>query len=132
VSANSPAWSYNDKVVGGTDISTSVLSWANIKSTAVAAGLGFNYGINAAIGNDQYTGGYYDWSNTISNYARAIDKVTGVAIDPDYYQINDQPMWGMPDYNLADVSRGLALSNCSNSGDYILSAWYDGEDVGAT
>jgi hypothetical protein len=34
------------------------------------------------------------------------------------------------DYFLADVSKSFALSTCSNTGDYLLSAWYDGQDDG--
>ncbi len=34
------------------------------------------------------------------------------------------------DYFLADASKSFALSNCSNSGEWLLSAWYDGQDDG--
>ncbi len=101
------------------------------KSVCVAAGLQFTAGATD-LGNKQYTAGIYQWASQ-NLYAREIDANVGIITNPNYYQINTNPMgaWPSPgEYCLADASKTLALSNCSNTGEYLLSAWYDGHDAG--
>lgn len=138
VSHGSACYEYNT-VTTGSDISTSLLWTGNFKSTAIAAGLGYT-GNEPNLGNAQYTLGYLEWTGNpappltfpINYYARGINAATGLLTDPDYYVINTGIVYGMNNYYFADVSKSLALSNCSNSGDYLLSVWYDGDDVSAT
>ncbi|MBS1740208.1 MAG: T9SS type A sorting domain-containing protein, partial [Bacteroidetes bacterium] len=97
------------------------------KSNAVAAGVGRSMG--SGIGNVQYTAGYLSWDTNANTqnymFVRSIDGSTGIATAP-YYQVNVNPIPGSPTYAEIDASKGLALSSCSNSGNYILAAWYDG------
>ncbi len=130
-SRGTSCWEYNI-VSFGTDISTTLLAGGHFMSTAIAAGIGNVVG-EPTIGNIQFTPGYLEWWGTtapplttsINYYARAVDPVTGSVIDPDYYIINTNPVAGQPTYSGADVSKGLTLSNSSNSGDYLLSVWYN-------
>ncbi len=80
------------------------------------------------IGNQQYTAGYFPWQNTSgTRYARNLDVYGGALIAPtDHYEINNA---GNPVNYPSDVDRSLAISNCSNSGQDILTAWYTGTDV---
>lgn len=122
----------------GTDLTTTLLNGGDFKSTAVAAGIGDSPG-EPPIGNSQFTPGYFEWTgnpappltNAVNYYTHAVDAVTGTLIDLDYYVINTNAVAAGPAYNLADVSKSLALSNCSNSGDYVLSVWYNDANAGA-
>jgi hypothetical protein len=92
----------------------------------VAAGIGRNSGAGAIVGNNQYTLGFYPWQHD-SNYARHINPATGNLINTSQcYQINDN---GSPvDYHW-DFNVSLAVSNCSNTGRDILTAWYNGNNI---
>ncbi|HRO43808.1 MAG TPA: T9SS type A sorting domain-containing protein [Flavipsychrobacter sp.] len=137
----SSCWEYNNTSATGSDISTSLLAGGHFMSTAIAAGIGAVGAEPNNIGNMQYTPGYFEWwgiaapplSTSINYYARAVDAATGTVTDPDYYVINTGSVYSSTtgQYCEADASNGLALSNCSNSGDYLLSVWYDGDDVSA-
>ncbi|MBS1776359.1 MAG: T9SS type A sorting domain-containing protein, partial [Bacteroidetes bacterium] len=125
------AGAYN--MVGNVNLTNALLPASNLKSIAIAAGVGHGYG--DILGNLQYTPGYLYWGGTqhaVSYFAHAIDAYSGTQIDPNYYEINSGTVYGMPQYQEADASKSLALSNCSNSGDLLLSVWYDGEDVNGT
>lgn len=134
-------WEYNNTSTTGSDITTTLLAGGRFMSTAIAAGIGAVGAEPTNIGNIQYTPGYFEWwgttptlplTQTINYYARAVDAATGSVTDPDYYVINTNPVTGQPNYGLADASKSLALSNCSNSGDYLLSVWYDDANAGAS
>ena len=123
---------YNDLTVGGTDMSSllavlyPVPPWTGYQAmgACVAAGIHPSYSPN--IGNQQYTVGFYPWQHD-SIYARDVSAMTGTLLTPvQCYQINSV---GAPlDYNW-DLNQSLAVSNCSNSGRDLLSAWCDGANM---
>jgi hypothetical protein len=129
-SEQTAVWTYN---TGGTyNLTNALLPSGNFKSPAIAAGVGPFYGNK--IGNVQYTPGYFEWTNALHTpayYAHVVDANSGSVTNPNYFIINSGTVWGMPQYWLADASKSLALSNCSNSGDMLFSVWYDGRDVNA-
>lgn len=85
---------------------------------AVAAGIGAPGG-NNRIGNVQYTIGWRT-TNTPNLYSQNIDVTNGALFSSGVYeQINDN----------STIATPLALSNSSNSGFGILSAWFDGSDI---
>jgi hypothetical protein len=101
----------------------------NIKSPCIAGGLRHTSGATA-IGNKQFTAGYYPWA-TQDLYVRDIDPMTGLPANTNHFIVNMNPLAPAPSsYNLADASKSFALSTCSNTGDYLLSTWYDGQDDG--
>ena len=124
---------YNDLTVGGTDMSSLLaglypmppwLSPYEAMGACVAAGIHPSHSSN--IGNQQYTVGFYPWQHD-SIYARDVSAMTGALLTPvQCYQINSvsAPL----DYNW-DLNQSLAISNCSNSGRDILSAWCDGANM---
>ncbi len=100
----------------------------NVKSPCVAAGVKYLSGA-PEIGNKQYTAGFYPWA-TQNLYFREITAVNN-QLTTGYWQVNMNPLGPSPsEYFLADASKSFALSNCSNSGEWLLSAWYDGQDDG--
>ena len=103
----------------------------DVKSPCVAGGLEFPHPITSPIiGKKQFTVGYLVY-DSLSYYAWDIAPNSGLPLSGSYYQINQSPTGAIsPDYTSADASKSLALSTCSNSGDYLLSAWYDGRDIG--
>jgi hypothetical protein len=124
------ATAYNPQSLGTPQDLGGVIG-TNTKSVCVAAGLRYTAGATD-LGNKQYTAGIYPWS-TQKLYAREISAASGTIVNPNYYQVNQNLLGGWPsppDYEEADASKSFALSNCSNSGEYLLSAWYDGQDVG--
>jgi hypothetical protein len=57
--------------------------------------------------------------------------MSGLPANTNHFIVNMNPLAPAPSfYNLADASKSFALSTCSNTGDYLLSAWYDGQDDG--
>ena len=103
------------------------LNGVDTKSPCVAGGV-TQFG-SSGIGNSQFTLGFYPWA-TRNLYVRDVNLSSGVP-GANYYQVNTTPLapWP-PDYNLADASKSFALSTCSNTSPYLLSAWYDGYDIG--
>jgi len=110
---------YNDLNIGNptylSDIA--VLGYnTDFKAAAVAAGVG---NISGDIGNTQYTTGFYDWYSQQNIYSRAIDLNSGLPFDPDFYQVNNKPLINVT----WDLPHVYAVSNCSNSGYGLLSAY---------
>ncbi|MBS1616527.1 MAG: hypothetical protein JST06_10475, partial [Bacteroidetes bacterium] len=89
----------------------------------VAAGIGLANGPAGNVGNNQYTLGFYSWQHD-SNYARHISPATGNLLNlTQCYQVNDNS--SPVDYHW-DLNVSMAVSNCSNTGRDILTAWYNG------
>jgi len=118
-------YGYNNWNIGSPDYLSFNWGGVDTKSPAVAAGIGPNY--SGDIGNTQYTTGYYpqDYNNQglfPDIFSHAVDATTGaVSID---YQVNTSSViypW--------DVNRAYAVSNSSNSGFDILSAYFNGNDI---
>jgi len=114
---------------GATNINKTLIPVGNFKSPAIAAGVGRPF--SKAIGNVQFTQGYLNIHGmpiSANYYARVTNAATGVVADPDYYIINTNPAYtpGIT-FSPADASSALALSNCSNSGDMLLSVWFVGQ-----
>ncbi|MEO6834065.1 MAG: T9SS type A sorting domain-containing protein, partial [Chitinophagaceae bacterium] len=77
------------------------------------------------IGNQQYTIGFYPWQHD-SLYERNISVGTGTLINPaQCYQVNDNGPAGDVNYNW-DLDQSFAVTNASNTGKDILSAWCNG------
>src|SRR5690606_6723655 len=74
------------------------------------------------IGNQQYTTGFFPRTAT-DIYERSIDPFTG-GVDSRWWQVNCSPA----NYNW-DEARTMAVSNCSNSGLNLLTAWFDGANI---
>ncbi|MBS1741303.1 MAG: T9SS type A sorting domain-containing protein, partial [Bacteroidetes bacterium] len=114
---------------GTTNINKTLIPVGNFKSPAIAAGVGMPF--LKAIGNVQFTQGYLNIHGSpvsANYYARITNAATGTVTDPDYYIINTNPAYtpGIT-FSPADASSALALSNCSNSGDMLLSVWFDAQ-----
>jgi len=106
-----------------------LLQNVDIKSPCVAGGHLYVSGA-PEIGNKQFTAGFYPWV-TQDLYVREIVANNGTPASANHYIVNMNPLApAPPSYNLADASKSFALSTCSNTGDYLLSAWYDGQDNG--
>lgn len=119
-------WSYED--LGNTNpLSTNYSgSTADLVSPAVAAGV--SPMLSGNIGNTQYTTGYYprDYNNlgAYQNiWSRSVDVYTG-AMSSSELQVDNSSV----NYDW-DVNRIYAVSNCSNSGFNILSAYFNGGDI---
>ncbi|MEO6833607.1 MAG: T9SS type A sorting domain-containing protein, partial [Chitinophagaceae bacterium] len=105
------------------DISAPIFFTEDIKAPCVAAGVGPSFSGN--IGNQQYTVGFFPWQSHTSNYyERNIDVISGTLISPDALEVSTAPV----DYTW-DAAQSFAISNSSNSGADIWSAWYSGTDV---
>ena len=124
---NYQVFSYNDLNVGAPEwLSDSNVLGMNTdyKAAAVAAGVGMS--ISVDVGNTQYTTGFYDWFTKQNIYSRAIDVNSGWTIDPNFYQVNNNTLtnvtWDMP--------HNYAVSNCSNSGYGLLSAYTTDKSTG--
>jgi hypothetical protein len=120
---------YSNLNIGSPDYLSNdpVYQMLDCKSPAVAAGIGSFFPSN--IGNKQYTTGFlpleytnpptYNYTDIIS---RPVDAISG-AVSTEY-QVNTTPVkctW--------DINRVYAVSNCSNTGKDILSAYYNGSRV---
>jgi len=92
------------------------------KASAVAAGTGITMG--NFIGNTQYTTGFFP-RQVQRLYSRSVDAFTGIETKP-CYQISNSTVYDVPTYAESDAAKSLAISNCSNSGRFTLSVWYDG------
>jgi hypothetical protein len=117
---NYQVFSYNDLNVGAPEwlSDSNVLGFnTDYKAAAVAAGTGMS--ISGDIGNTQYTTGFYDWFTKQNIYSRAIDVNSGWTIDPNFYQVNNKPLSNVT----WDIPHIYAVSNCSNSGYGLLSAY---------
>lgn len=105
------------------DISAPIFFSEDIKAPCVAAGV--SPAFNSNIGNQQYTVGFFPWQSHTSNYyERNINPFTGLFISPDAFEVSTTPV----DYTW-DVAQSFAISNSSNSGADIWSAWYSGTDI---
>ncbi len=118
-------WGFNN-VTGGSNLSAPQFPATTdyVMSPCVAVGITVQSAPAAHIGNGQYTVGMYPWSTT-SLYARDVDAVFGNLISPSsWYEVNTDTVgyhW--------DLNKNMAVTNCSNSGDDIMAAWYNGADV---
>ncbi|MBS1614531.1 MAG: T9SS type A sorting domain-containing protein [Bacteroidetes bacterium] len=92
------------------------------KSPCVAAGISPLY--SSDLGNTQYTTSFHLWGGT-DLYHRSIDPFTGLT-DSRWWQVLDA---SIPDNYHWDASRSTAISNCSNSGLNLLTAWYDATNI---
>ena len=115
------AWGYNAPT-GATYLSP--IFNGNVLSPTVAAGAGPVKG--NFIGNHQYTVGFFPWGVTDNIFARAIPASTGV-VNPPYYRVNNTTVYNDTTYAEKDASKSFALTNCSNSGQYIFSVWFNGD-----
>ncbi len=118
-------WGFNN-VTGGSNLSAPQFPAATdyVMSPCVAVGITVQGTPAAHIGNGQYTVGMYPWSTT-SLYARDIDAVNDTLISPSlWYEVNTDTV----SYHW-DLNKNMAVTNCSNSGDDIMTAWYNGADV---
>lgn len=115
-------YGYNN--IAGKRLLSSYFSTSSVdgKASAVAAGAGRTMG--NFIGNTQYTTGFFP-RQVQKLYSRSVDAFTGIETKP-CYQINNSTVYDAPTYTEADAAKSLALSNCSNSGRFTLSVWYDG------
>ena len=118
------AYGYNDKY-GVIHLSNNPLfnSIPNL-SPAVAAGIGMLF---SNIGNQQYTLGFYpddfpNWMSYDKLISRSIQAVSG-SVSADY-EVNINSV-----YSKWDVNKIYAVSNCSNSGKDILSAYFNGGQI---
>ncbi len=104
----------------------------NCMSACVAAGADVNNPLYPNIGNLQYTVGFYPWGKSGGAtpspynhvYERQIDYSTGTFFNTNTFQASTTPVnfyW--------DINRNMAISNTSNYGADILSAWYNGTDI---
>ncbi len=92
----------------------------------VAAGIGLNSGSSTDIGNTQYTVGFFPWAHD-SNYARHVLPLTGQLITPfQCYQVNDATS---PIGYHWDLNESMSVTNCSNTGMNIMTAWYNGTNI---
>jgi len=125
-----PLWqvfSYNDLNIGMPEwlSDSNVLSMnTDYKAAAVAAGVGTS--VSGDIGNMQYTTGFYDWFTKQNIYSRAIDVNSGWTIDPNFYQVNNNTLTNVT----WDLPHIYAVSNCSNSGHGLLSAYTTDNSTG--
>ncbi len=125
-----PLWqvfSYNDLNIGMPEwLSDSNVLGMNTdyKAAAVAAGVGMS--ISVDVGNTQYTTGFYDWFTKQNIYSRAIDVNSGWTIDPNFYQVNNNTLTNVT----WDLPHIYAVSNCSNSGYGLLSAYTTDKSTG--
>ncbi len=125
-----PLWqvfSYNDLNIGMPEwLSDSNVLGMNTdyKAAAVAAGVGTS--VSGDIGNTQYTTGFYDWFTKQNIYSRAIDVNSGWTIDPNFYQVNNNTLTNVT----WDFPHIYAVSNCSNSGYGLLSAYTTDNSTG--
>jgi hypothetical protein len=116
-------YQYNDfNGYGGSHLS-SPHYWYDCKSPCVAAGISTTF--SSDLGNTQYTTSYNP--HVLHNfYNRIISPFTGV---------EDSRWWEVVDSNVNpvvynwDASRSTAISNCSNSGLNLLTAWFDGTNI---
>lgn len=146
--STTPKWQivYNFKGGSGGSSTDQVEGYNNIKytpisstdfpppyqcmSACVAAGAEANGILTSPIGNNQYTVGFYPWGNisgprTQSIFARNIDMLGGGGLmSTNTYEVNNNPVDFYWDFN-----RNMAISNSSNYGNDILSAWYNGTDI---
>jgi hypothetical protein len=100
-----------------------ILPGEDAKSPCVAAGVSPSF--SSDLGNQQYTASFHPWR--LSNfYERSIDPFTGLT-DVRWWEVVDST--ANPDTYHWDVSRSTAISNCSNSGLNLLTAWYDGTNI---
>jgi hypothetical protein len=114
-------WGYND-VVPMTWISDmfTLASDSDSKAPCVAAGVGSAF--TSDIGNTQYTPGFYP--RTMTNiFDRSVDAYAGT-LDSRWWQVNCATV----NYHW-DAARSMAVSNCSNSGFNLLTAWFNGANI---
>lgn len=100
----------------------SAVGSSDCKGACVAAGVEATVG--SGIGNLQYTAGFYPRQlDTI--HERSISAATG-AVDPRWWNVNcpSDPV----NYHW-DAARSVAVTNCSNTGLNLLTAWYDGANI---
>jgi len=124
-------WSYDD--LGNTNqLSVNYVgTTADVVSPAVAAGIGPVF--SSDIGNTQYTTGYYprDYSPVPVGspnlyyhiWSRSVDVYTGVMSSTELQVDNISVNYDW------DINRIYAVSNSSNSGYNILTAYYDSQDI---
>ncbi|TXH57462.1 MAG: T9SS type A sorting domain-containing protein [Bacteroidia bacterium] len=115
-------WSYNN-IAAPQVISYTYNPPLDTKGGAVAAGLGVGVGLATDVGNQQYTTGFFAWNDNYI-FSRNIHPINGIPISNNFYQVNNAPInavW--------DVPQLYAVSNCSNSGYGLLSAWSTETDI---
>ena len=115
------AWGYND-IAAPTWLSDMYVlnSDSDCKSPCVAAGIGPAF--SSDIGNQQYTVGFFPRSKT-EIIERIVDPFTG-ATNSRWWEANCTPV----NYSW-DAARSMSVSNCSNSGFNLLTAWFDGTTI---
>ncbi|MBS1738939.1 MAG: T9SS type A sorting domain-containing protein, partial [Bacteroidetes bacterium] len=118
-------WSYDDRSNVNPLSANYTGSSADVVSPAVAAGVSPT--LSGNIGNRQYTTGYYPRDYNTGTYhdiwSRSVDVFSGLMSGTEL-QVNNAPVniyW--------DINRIYAVSNCSNSGFNILSAYFNGNEI---
>ncbi|MBS1616429.1 MAG: hypothetical protein JST06_09975 [Bacteroidetes bacterium] len=108
------------------DVSVPQFITEDVKGACVAAGI--SPGFNSNIGNQQYTIGFFPWqsSSNHTRYARAVDPLTGIMPNLDFYEVNTN---GFPVNYPWDADKAMAISSCSNTGLDLFASWFNGSNV---
>lgn len=116
-------YGYNPSYSANLSGTSAVLQYNDAKSPCVAAGISPSFSTD--LGNQQYTVSFHPWARS-AFYNRSINPYSGIE-DSHWWEVNDSI--ANPNAYHWDASRSTAVSNCSNSGLNLLTAWYDGTNI---
>lgn len=124
---------FNDTYPTGFTLSSSQFNHPTdiCMASCVAAGI-MASNLTTVLGNNQYTAGFWR-SNSSDLYARDIAAATTMSVNAgdiisptSWFEVN---LSSNPIGYTSQIAKNFALSNCSNEGDDLLAAWYDGNNI---